>query len=328
MAALGFAVLAALLCHAVLRWLLATRWSALVLDRASGRSMHAGAIPRIGGWGIAIAVAGSLASAALLLPLDWPSGIDALALAVAVLFALSFTDDVRPLPAGLRLAVHLAASASLAYAWDVPAAWIAPAALLLAWGTNLYNFMDGADGLAGGMTVFGYATLALAAQAAGEPAIALLCASVAGAALGFLPLNWHPARLFLGDAGSIPLGFLASALSLLGVLRGWWTPTLPLVAFFPFVFDATVTLGRRALRGASLTQAHREHLYQRAALTGLGHRGVALGAYALMAVCAALALVGRDFTVQGQLAILILVIALHLSVTLVLERRISRSSKP
>jgi len=318
------AFVAALLGYGVLRLLIATRLAGLVLDRSNARSLHSGAVPRIGGVGIAVAVAVALGVAA---PQPWPSGMAALALATAALFALSLADDVRPLPAGLRLAGHLATSAALAYAWGMPLAWLPPAALAIAWGANLYNFMDGADGLAGGMTVFGYSVLAIASQGAGEPAVATLCAAVAGAALGFLVLNWHPARTFLGDAGSIPLGFAAAAISSLGVLRGWWPATLPLVAFFPFVFDASFTLARRAMRGAPLAQAHREHLYQRAALAGLGHRRVALAAYALMATCAAAALAGREFAPPGQLLILAGICALHIGVGLMAARLISRSGK-
>jgi UDP-N-acetylmuramyl pentapeptide phosphotransferase/UDP-N-acetylglucosamine-1-phosphate transferase len=320
--ALSAALLAACLAYAALRALRSSRIASLLLDRATSRSMHSGAVPRIGGIGIAIAVALTLAVVG---PAQWPDGMRALAGAVVAMLALSALDDARPLPAGLRLLAHLAAAALLAHAWGTPAPWLPVATLAIAWGANLYNFMDGADGLAGGMTVSGYSVLAIAAHLAGDAALALACATVAGGAFGFLLLNWHPARLFLGDAGSIPLGFAAAAIALFGVLRGHWPATLPLIAFFPFVFDASVTLAARALRGARLAEPHREHLYQRAALAGLGHRRVALAAYALMAVCAIAALACRGFAIPAQLAILAAVCALHTGLWLVAQRMIIAS---
>ena len=106
------------------------------------------------------------------------------------------------------------------------------------------------------------------ADAAG---LALLSASVAGAAAGFLPHNWAPARVFLGDAGSVPLGFLAGVLGVAGWTAGAWPAWFPLLVFSPFVVDASVTLLRRALRGERVWHAHREHLYQRMVRSGLGH---------------------------------------------------------
>src|SRR5207253_2182443 len=99
----------------------------------------------------------------------------------------------------------------------------------VAWMTNLFNFMDGADGLAGGMAVIGFGALAVAAHATGATVVALAAAAIASANIGFLAHNFPPARVFLGDAGSIPLGFLAAALIglasgdevQLGILLGW-----------------------------------------------------------------------------------------------------------
>jgi len=165
--------------------------------------------------------------------------------------------------------------------------------LAIAWYANLYNFMDGSDGLAGGMAVIGFGAYAVAAHLSGAESFAALCASIAAASAAFLVFNFHPARLFMGDVGSVPLGFLAGALGIVGWSRGYWPMWFPLLVFAPFVCDATLTLLRRALRRERVWQAHKEHYYQRLVRMGVGHRGTALIEYAVMAGCAATALLAR-----------------------------------
>jgi UDP-N-acetylmuramyl pentapeptide phosphotransferase/UDP-N-acetylglucosamine-1-phosphate transferase len=168
--------------------------------------------------------------------------------------------------------------------------------------TNLYNFMDGADGVAGGMTLIGFAAYAIAAWLAGDAALATLCAAIAAAALGFLIHNFHPARIFLGDVGSIPLGFLAAALGIVGWRHDAWPLWFPVLVFGPFNADATVTFLRRLARREKVWEAHREHYYQRIVRMGLGHRSAALIGYAVMCGCAAFALIGRTQAPGLQLA--------------------------
>ena len=170
---------------------------------------------------------------------------------------------------------------------------LALAVLAVTWLTNLYNFMDGSDGLAAGMALFGFGAFALAAFAAGDMALAVFSASLAGAAAAFLLFNFAPARIFLGDVGSVPLGFLAGALGLAGWRDDAWPLWFPALVFAPFIFDASVTLLRRLVRGEPVWRAHREHYYQRLVRLGTGHRATALAAYALMLACAAAALYAR-----------------------------------
>ena len=166
--------------------------------------------------------------------------------------------------------------------------------LAIAWYANLYNFMDGSDGLAGGMAVIGFGAYAWGALQSGQAALAAASASIAGAAFAFLFANFHPARLFMGDVGSVPLGFLAGALGVLGWRAGAWPLWFPLLVFAPFVCDATLTLARRLMRGERVWLAHKEHYYQRLVRMGFGHRGVAWIEYAAMILCAAAALLARD----------------------------------
>lgn len=162
--------------------------------------------------------------------------------------------------------------------------WVAALCMSLAiiWMTNLYNFMDGSDGLAGGMTAIGFGYYGVFAYWMHDHNFAVINFCIAAAALAFLVHNFHPARIFLGDAGAIPLGFLAAALGILGWMNQIWTLYFPLLVFSPFIVDSTITLIKRLLRGANIWQAHREHYYQRLIERGFGHRDTALLSYGLM----------------------------------------------
>ncbi|WP_193097777.1 MraY family glycosyltransferase [Burkholderia sp. Z1] len=273
------ALAAALASTAILRALLATglAWR-LATDIPNDRSLHTLPTPRVGGWGIVpVCVVGFLA----LTPRLW-----LIAIAAAGLAAMSQIDDRRGLPARVRFSAHLAAVVALIVVFPADAPWwlLAGVGFAMVWLTNLYNFMDGADGLAGGMALFGFGGYAVAALggAHASPDLAVAGAAVAGAALGFLLLNFHPARLFLGDAGSIPLGFLAGALGYWGWRTGVWPIWFPAMVFAPFIADASVTLSRRLLRGEKFWQAHREHYYQRMVRSGVGHGRTALYWYLIM----------------------------------------------
>jgi len=141
------------------------------------------------------------------------------------------------------------------------------------------------------MAAIGFAALACAAFGSGALPIAWCCAALASASAGFLALNFPPARVFMGDAGSIPLGFLAGALGLAGIVEDAWPLWFPLLVFSPFIVDASVTLLRRLARGERIWRAHRQHAYQRLVLGGWSKRRLALHAFALMAAVAASACV-------------------------------------
>jgi UDP-N-acetylmuramyl pentapeptide phosphotransferase/UDP-N-acetylglucosamine-1-phosphate transferase len=204
----------------------------------------------------------------------------------------------------VRFAAHLIVVAA-AIAWSAVdiAWWLALLAVVaLVWVVNLYNFMDGSDGLAGGMAVFGFGFYAVAALVL-QPTLAVAAAAVAGAGFGFLIFNHHPAKIFLGDAGSIPLGFLAGALGFWGWQHGVWPICFPALVFAPFVADATVTLARRLARGEKVWLAHREHYYQRLVRLTESHVRVAMAYYLLMlgSGCVALLALRVPPTVQWTL---------------------------
>jgi UDP-N-acetylmuramyl pentapeptide phosphotransferase/UDP-N-acetylglucosamine-1-phosphate transferase len=258
--------------------LLVGRRLGVPLDRPNARSLHVLATPR--GGGLAIWAGWAIAWPWLEIELAWAVPLLALAL-------VSFFDDRADIAIGWRLLVQLAACAGFVFyaLRPVPPVWIAVDILALVWMLNLFNFMDGSDGLAAGMAVCGFALFAIAATYDGARDGALLFAALAAACLGFLVFNFpypRPARIFLGDVGSIPLGFLAGAFGLWGTRRGYWPLAFTLLVFFPFIADASVTLTKRLLRGERVWLAHREHYYQRLVLLGWSHRVTALVYYLLM----------------------------------------------
>lgn len=304
-----------------------SRWAAPLADHPNERSLHAAPVPRVGGLGVmagALPVAAGMASGPL-------GAILACAFALAV---ISLADDVHSLPIQVRLPAHIAAATVAVLAFAAPQSnqsgwgWIEAcvAIFALVWMTNLFNFMDGADGLAGGMAALGFGALALAAATAGTMPLALVAASIASACAGFLPHNFPPARVFMGDAGSVPLGFLAAALGLHGALLGAWPFWFPALVFSPFIVDASVTIVRRLLRGERVWLAHRSHYYQRLVLAGWTRKQLALSAYALMAAAAASALAGRAAAPMLQCGIIFSWAVVYLLLLVAIERWLRRLS--
>jgi UDP-N-acetylmuramyl pentapeptide phosphotransferase/UDP-N-acetylglucosamine-1-phosphate transferase len=200
-------------------------------------------------------------------------------------------DDINSISPLWRLITHFLAVAVAASLWPGASILLLPLFIFAAvWMTNLYNFMDGSDGLSGGMTLFGFGFYGIAAWLAGNLSFALLNFSVTAAASAFLIFNFHPARIFMGDAGSIPLGFLAAVLGITGYLQGLWPWWFPMLIFSPFIVDTSVTLMKRALKRQKIWQAHREHYYQRLVQSGWGHRRTAWFEYVLMLAAGASAL--------------------------------------
>ena len=282
----------------VLAWLVARD----VMDRPNDRSSHAVAVPR--GDGLAVIAVATVAWLVLAAIAGDLAILGPVALLGALLAALSFADDLRNLGAGLRLSLHALAVAlavilllpgdALLFASLLPP-WLDHLLVALSWiwFVNLTNFMDGIDGITGVETIAVGAGLAATVLLTGADFTAPLGAVLAGCMAGFLVLNWHPARIFLGDVGSVPLGFLIGFLLVWqACVEGrWW---LALILPLYYWGDATTTLVMRALRGEKIWQAHRSHAYQVAVQDGRSHAGVAgliaLLNGALVLLCLAIAL--------------------------------------
>jgi UDP-N-acetylmuramyl pentapeptide phosphotransferase/UDP-N-acetylglucosamine-1-phosphate transferase len=243
--------------------------------------LHAAAVPRTGGLAL---LAGVLCGWALL----GQSWLLPVITSVFLIMLVSFVDDLQGLNVRWRLLAHflivggvLQFELQLGHSW----LWGFLIAIAIIWMTNLYNFMDGSDGLAGGMALIGFGTYAVAAWWAGDSYLAIVNLTVASSALAFLAYNFSPARIFMGDAGSIPLGFLSAILGLIGWQSDLWPLWFPVLVFSPFVVDATVTLIKRLLRREKFWQAHRSHYYQRLVQMGWGHKKTAIFEYLLMLGC-------------------------------------------
>jgi UDP-N-acetylmuramyl pentapeptide phosphotransferase/UDP-N-acetylglucosamine-1-phosphate transferase len=323
-------------------WVERTRRWALVhlLDRPNARSSHTVPTPRGGGLGLVAAALTGLALFATL-DADAPASLASLGALTGAMAALGFLDDRRPLPARLRLVAQLAlACLSVALlgslsTWELkpslslPLGALGPA-LTVVWLvglTNAYNFMDGIDGIAGLAGAVAGAGWALVGVTSGSADVALLGALVGASALGFLGLNWPPARIFMGDVGSTFLGLWLALVPLFFAGRvpevAGRAPTLGFLLVWPFVCDASFTFVRRALRRENVFAAHRTHLYQRLVIAGLSHRTVTLvygGLAALGALFAQLVLAGA----LSSLAALALVAASFVALV-VATRSVERS---
>jgi UDP-N-acetylmuramyl pentapeptide phosphotransferase/UDP-N-acetylglucosamine-1-phosphate transferase len=261
-------------------------------DRPSARSLHDLPVPRAGG----LAIWAGFLPVALLVPAPVPGGPGWLIAWLAVA-GVSLVDDWRGVHPAIRLLVQALAAVAVAGAiHGSDAAAMSTGALLSAiagvtiaiiWSANLFNFMDGSDGLAAAMAISGFGAYGVAAVQAGAPAQVYF--ALAAATLPFLAVNLPPARTFMGDVGAVPLGFLAAVFGVAGCRGGVWPAWFPLLVFLPFIADATLTLAQRRLRGERVWQAHKAHYYQRLNQLGAGHRGTLLAYGALMAGAAATA---------------------------------------
>ena len=269
-------VLAFLISFAALLGMIRFRPAWLPLDRPNTRSLHRDPVPRAGG--MAILLGAGLGSAMVA---TWDIAWLAIALIPA---AVSWTDDRRGVHAAVRFGAQILAAILflLASSHTPPWAMLLLTVLGIAWISNLFNFMDGSDGLAGGMAAIGFGCYAIAAWMAGHPQLSLVCWCLVAGSAAFLIFNFPPARIFMGDVGSVPLGFLAATIGLFGWSEAIWPIWFPFLVFSYFTIDATVTLLRRVIRRERVWQAHREHAYQRLIRSGWSHRRLALISWGVM----------------------------------------------
>jgi UDP-N-acetylmuramyl pentapeptide phosphotransferase/UDP-N-acetylglucosamine-1-phosphate transferase len=289
--------------------------------RGGGLVIVAGFLAGLITW---LATGGSLSPRAL----GWLAG----ALLVA---AISMVDDLRSLPATPRLVTHLVAAIlltlsgvqerDLSIVATLPLAFVYVIAL-----TNIYNFMDGIDGLAASQALIAGAALAIAGLIVANPLVSVGGAVLAAGSAGFLRYNLPPARFFMGDVGSTFLGFNLAGLTLLGNI-GVGGGRLPLefglLLLAPFWFDAVVTLVRRILRGEPWYAAHRSHYYQRLVARGLSH-GQVTSLYAGLAVLAAGAALAGVNAPDPLRAALVLVAYVPMLAVVGLVWRLERAEQP
>lgn len=261
-----------LLSHFATGWIVRILRRRAVFDHPNHRSSHIRPTPRGGGIAVIAILVIAWGHFGILEPSVAPPLLLVLGLAVS-LAVMGWIDDLRGLSPFLRLAIQ-AVIVSIGL-WALPGGsffhgalpvWFENTILALfwLWFVNVFNFMDGIDGITGAESVaIGFGVAAISLVVALEPSLSLYGLTLAATALGFLRWNWQPAQVFLGDVGSIPMGFLIGWLLISLASTGYWVPALILPLYY--LADATITLFRRLLRREKLWQAHRSHFYQKAA---------------------------------------------------------------
>ena len=258
---------------------LARRWR--IVDTPNERSSHRLPTPHGGGTALLLAFASGLTLAALQ-GTNWSWDYLWVSLVALLLMGLGIVDDLLGLSVRLRLPLY--ALACLLVAWILLAPvqglgaviGLAAVALAMLWLVNLYNFMDGIDGIAATQCVLSCGAAALLSSQGPDGEYGQYCLLLAASHLGFLAWNWPPARLFMGDAGSIPTGFLLASLALVGAVQGQLHPASWLVLLAVFITDASWTLLWRMASGQPFTTPHRQHAYQRLSVHWGSHRRVDL----------------------------------------------------
>jgi UDP-N-acetylmuramyl pentapeptide phosphotransferase/UDP-N-acetylglucosamine-1-phosphate transferase len=297
-----------------------------ILDHPNERSLHTVPTPRTGGIAVVLAIVASSVAAILWID-EFSLQHACLGISFLIVSVVSFTDDRLSLGPGIRLMGQVLASAILIGGGFVVSVLSAPyisftlpygltlavSLLFIVWMTNLYNFMDGMDGFAGGMAVLGFGTLAIHGWINGDHLFSTLNLIVAASAGGFLIFNFPPARIFMGDTGSSTLGFMAAAMSLWGDMIGAIPLWISMLVFSPFVVDASITLLRRIVRGEKFWLAHKTHYYQRLVQAGWGHRKAVIAEYGLMLACSAVALGMRETATSIQISLLFAVLVLYVA---------------
>jgi len=293
------------------------------LDKPNERSLHITPVPRLGG----LAIIGGVLIGVLLLSFEY-SLTDKFIFVLCgglIIGFISFLDDVYTLSSLIRIIVQLVGALFIVYSGlildmlELP--WLTfqlPAALsvlvtvvYILWMVNLYNFMDGIDGLAGGMAVIGFATFAVIGISENDLIFALSSLLVSVSSLGFLVWNYPPARIFMGDTGSSVLGYLVAVFGLwahnAGVVPIW----ISAVIFSPFIVDATLTLLWRMMRREQFWSAHKSHCYQLIAESGMNRKRLVNSEYVLMLFCAIIALFSSVAEPQNQLFAILILVAIY-----------------
>jgi UDP-N-acetylmuramyl pentapeptide phosphotransferase/UDP-N-acetylglucosamine-1-phosphate transferase len=313
------AVLMSFLLTGLATWYAARRG---LIDHPGERHSHTVATPHGGGAGLVLAL---LIFSLLIFGEDDGFWMRCALPGIVVLSVLGWWDDHASLSARFRFLIQLAVSLyligyGLHSGWPGGVLQFAGAALFLLWMTNLYNFMDGSNGMAGFQGVFGAALLAWLFEHAGDHQIAVAAALLAACCLGFLPWNLGRARVFMGDTGSLALGFALGGLLIYGVATGAFGLPVALMVMLVFLTDSTLTLLLRVLKGERWYTAHRQHLYQRLIVHGWTHARVLLLYQAINLTLVLPAIVVADnYPALAWIVALAMILALGLGWYLVLR---------
>ncbi len=277
----------------------------------SGRHVHSHAVPRIGGVAIytsLVLLLGAVALVARARHVAVPNGLQMLALftAATLIFVLGLLDDVRGLAPHTKFGVQAVAGLVLYAAgyriFDVAllphttfATWLAlPMTVCwVVWITNAFNLLDGLDGLAAGSALLSTLVMFVLSLIARNDAVSAITLVLCGTLIGFLRFNFNPATIFLGDSGSLLVGFVLSAAGIMGSHKSSTlvAVAIPVVSFGLPVMDTSIAIARRFLSGHPLFGADGEHIHHKLLKHGLTHRQAVIclyavsGAFGLTSLC-------------------------------------------
>jgi len=283
-----------------------------LMDKPEGHKSHDKPVPQLGGTAI---VSGVIAAVFVSFPFlpneirpDEIYAVLGISLGASLSFIIGLFDDLFGLKP-LRKFTFQACVAAGTILFGVKIGFIsgfmsdylylsAPLTVILTiiWITglmNAINLIDGLDGLASGLTAIAALAFMILGIVQGQVAAALLAAAVLGASLGFIPFNWHPAKIFLGDAGSLLMGYMLATISILGPFKTTTllTVALPVLILALPIFDTSWAMLRRKLAGRKISEADNGHIHHQLARRGLGHRGTVLVMYSIAIILAVVAVV-------------------------------------
>lgn len=274
------------------KWLISYLIQSDVVDRPNERSMHSGVVPR--GGGLVITALVFLGLVAIAIFTSRTLFFFGLAGCVALWATLGWCDDKLDLSPKLRFGIQFLISGITVwlFGWvheihGFALGWLGPVLTLvgIVWMANLNNFMDGMDGLAASQAIVGGLTLCVWFLYLGDVEVALLCIILVAANYGFLLWNWQPAKIFMGDVGSITIGALYATLVVIAANRHNLPVSSLLMVFSVFIADATYTVLNRIRKRERFWLPHRSHFYQRAGLAGVAHSRVVLIYIVMMVLC-------------------------------------------
>jgi UDP-GlcNAc:undecaprenyl-phosphate/decaprenyl-phosphate GlcNAc-1-phosphate transferase len=288
----------------------ATAWQLYDVP-SDDRRVHSSPVPRLGGVAVFASTLLVLVAVSDLVGgpgvLTWTPALTGFVLAGGLLFAVGVRDDLSPVPALVKLLMQvLAATVVFQYGFQVRVLSFGssgeldlgilslPITVLWIVGvTNAFNLIDGLDGLATGIAVVALGTTFGVSLALGNVEVALISATLCGALLGFLRFNFSPARIFLGDSGSLFVGFMLAVLSVHGSMKSATTVMVivPLLALGVPLLDTSLAIVRRWLRGVPLSGADARHIHHQLLSVGLTHRRATLVLYVTAVLLACLGVV-------------------------------------
>jgi UDP-GlcNAc:undecaprenyl-phosphate GlcNAc-1-phosphate transferase len=297
------------------------------LDKPDARKVHKDPIPRIGGLGIYLAFMTAMAAVLFLVPVDEEVRQEIIGLVASgsLIVVVGLIDDYTNLPAKVKLLGQIVAACVLVLGFDVRIDFITdpfgdylfleylavPATIFWLVGlTNTVNLIDGLDGLAAGVSSIAAVTIFLVALQQGFMLVAVLTAALAGAAFGFLYYNFNPARIFMGDTGSMFLGFMLAGISVIGAVKSAATIALivPILALGLPIMDTTFAIVRRYRGGVPIFKPDKGHLHHRLLDLGFTQRQAVLLMYVISALLGLSAVALTEVSPQMSIAIVCVVV--------------------